>query len=113
MLIGHKLGVYKLSTYVKRPGAKAALILLALLPLAGLSCGKRKAPQPPRERVMQRVEIEGFQRGNQVVLTWRMPARNAGEGNVLNISRADIYRLAEPRDAPLTLSKKNLPREAF
>lgn len=71
-----------------------------------LSCGKRKPPQPPKERVLQRVEISGFQRGNQVLLSWKMPARNAPTGSVLNISRADIYRLAEPLSSPLTLSEE-------
>ena len=45
--------------------------------LTGLSCGKRKPPLPPKERVLQNVEITGFQRGNQVILSWKMPARNA------------------------------------
>jgi hypothetical protein len=35
-----------------------------------------------------------------------MPARNAGKGSVLNISRADIYRLAEPASSPLVLSEE-------
>jgi len=35
-----------------------------------------------------------------------MPASNAKKGSVLNISRADIYRLAEPADAPLQLSEE-------
>jgi fibronectin type 3 domain-containing protein len=74
-----------------------------MLPLA---CGKRKPPVPPKERVLQRVELTGFQRGNQVVLSWKMPARNAPKGDVLNISRADIYRLVEPMTAPLQLSEE-------
>ncbi len=35
-----------------------------------------------------------------------MPARNARKGTVTNISRADIYRLAEPLNAPLQLSEE-------
>jgi fibronectin type 3 domain-containing protein len=35
-----------------------------------------------------------------------MPARNAPQGSVLNISRADVYRLAEPLLSPLTLSEE-------
>jgi fibronectin type 3 domain-containing protein len=35
-----------------------------------------------------------------------MPARNAGKGSVLNISRADIYRLAERATSPLVLSEE-------
>lgn len=71
-----------------------------------LSCGKRKAPLPPRERVLQRVEISGFQRGNQVILSWKMPEKNAAVGNTLHINRADIYRLAEPLNSPQALSEE-------
>ncbi|MEO6050145.1 MAG: hypothetical protein ABIP78_02295 [Pyrinomonadaceae bacterium] len=74
--------------------------------LIGNGCGKRSAPVPPKERVFQRVEVFGFQRGNQVVLSWKMPARNAPKGNLLNISRADIYRLAERANSPLQLSEE-------
>lgn len=35
-----------------------------------------------------------------------MPARNAPDGSILNISRADIYRLAEPLSASLTLTEE-------
>lgn len=70
------------------------------------ACGKRGAPIPPRERVIQIAEIAGYQRGNQVMLSWQMPARNAAKTSVLNISRADIYRLAEPANAPLQLSEE-------
>ncbi len=69
-------------------------------------CGKRGAPVPPRERVLQRVEIAGYQRGNQVILSWQMPVRNAPKGSTLNISRADIYRLAETANSPLQLSEE-------
>lgn len=95
-----------LNTLVKHATVKAPLILLALMVLTGVGCGKRSAPVPPRERVLQRVEIGGFQRGNQVVLSWKMPVRNAPKSSVLNISRADIYRLAEPADAPVLLSEE-------
>jgi hypothetical protein len=82
--------------------AGATLLLLVFLG----ACGKRKPPVPPRERVPQRIELTGFQRGNQVVLSWKMPARNAPKGDVLNISRADIYRLVEPATSPLQLSEE-------
>ena len=94
----------RLYNLVKRVASIAPLMVFALLALSG--CGKRGAPIPPKERVLQIVEIAGFQRGNQVVLSWQMPARNAPKGNTLNISRADIYRLAEPANAPLQLSEE-------
>lgn len=80
------------------------LIITTLILLSG--CGKRGAPVPPKERVLQRVELSGFQRGNQIILSWKMPARNAKKGNVQNISRADIYRFAEPLTSPLQLSEE-------
>ena len=96
----------KLSKALKLSRAKAPLALLAVVVLIGLSCGKRKPPLPPKERVLQTVEITAFQRGNQVILSWKMPARNAPQNSVLHISRADIYRLAEPLSAPVGISEE-------
>ncbi|MEO5859827.1 MAG: fibronectin type III domain-containing protein [Pyrinomonadaceae bacterium] len=93
--------------YLKHSRRKAALAALALavLNLAG-ACGKRKPPLPPTEKVMQRAEVTGFQRGNQVILSWKMPMLNAAEGSVLHIARADVYRLTERLDAPQSLSEE-------
>lgn len=85
---------------------KAALALITCALLTGSGCGKRKPPLPPQERVIQRVEVSGFQRGNKVLLSWAMPARNAGTGSLLNIARADVYRLAEPLTAPQAVSEE-------
>ena len=85
------------------------LVLIALTPalFSGLTgCGKRKPPLPPKERVEQRAEIAGFQRGTQVILSWKMPARNAPEGSVLNIARIDVYRLAESLTSPQGISEE-------
>lgn len=92
---------------IKHVAHKAPLALLALAALIGFACGKRGAPIPPRERVLQRIELDGFQRGNQVILSWKMPARNAPKGNVQNISRADVYRLAEPATSPQQISEED------
>jgi predicted phage tail protein len=91
---------------VKLTGAKAALALIAVVLLTGLSCGKRKPPLPPTERVVQRVDLSGFQRGSQIILSWKMPDRNADKSSVMNIDRADIYRLAEPLSSPQALSEE-------
>lgn len=79
---------------------------MALIALISIGCGKRGAPIPPKERVLQRVEISGYQRGNQIILSWTMPNKNAATGSVLNISRADVYRLAEPVTAPQQMSEE-------
>ncbi|HUF05065.1 MAG TPA: hypothetical protein VMM38_12935 [Aridibacter sp.] len=88
---------------LKRSLIFALLLCTAAIPLA---CGKRSPPLPPVERVLQRVQINGTQFGNQIRITWQMPSRNAPDGSLLNISRADIYRLAEPLDASLTLTEQ-------
>ncbi len=107
MLTIHSVKLSRLSNFIKHKQVKAPLLLLALVVLSlGLSCGKRKPPVPPTGRVVQRVEATGFQRGNQVILSWKMPARNAADNNVQNIKRVDIYRLAEPLSSPLTLSEE-------
>lgn len=71
-----------------------------------LNCGKRKPPLPPVERVSQRAEISGIQRGDEIILSWAMPARNLSDNSVLNINRVDIYRLSEQQNASLTLSEE-------
>ncbi len=83
------------------------ILFLSFLSLSTffIACGKRKPPLPPIEKVSQKVEISGFQRGNQIRLSWTMPNRNAPDGSVLNISRADIYRLAEPINSTETLNE--------
>lgn len=78
----------------KHKKAVLAFIFFSLLISAG--CGKRKPPLPPVETVAQRVEIKGSQRGNKILISWTMAARNASGSSVLNISRVDIYRLTEP-----------------
>lgn len=85
---------------------KSSVVFITLSILFAVGCGKRGAPVPPKGKVTQRAEIEGFQRGNQVILSWKMPARNAPAGNLQNISRIDVYRLAEPANSPLQLSEE-------
>lgn len=98
---------FRIADYLKHSRRKAASAALALsvLGLVG-ACGKRKPPLPPTERVMQRADVSGFQRGNQVILSWKMPMLNAPAGSVLNVSRADVYRLTEQLNAPQSLSEE-------
>src|SRR5436190_21715266 len=77
------------------------------------TCGKRKPPLPPAERVPQRTEaLTGVQRGNQVILSWPAPARNAKEGSVQSIRRADVYRVAEKPTAPVPLTEDEFDARA-
>jgi hypothetical protein len=80
-------------------------LLIAGFLLTG--CGKRRPPLPPVERVQQRTELlSGLQRGNQVILSWPAPPRNAPNSSVQSIRRVDVYRLAEKPTAPLALTEE-------
>jgi fibronectin type 3 domain-containing protein len=58
------------------------------------------------ERIPQRTEkLTGAQRGNQVILTWPAPLRNAAEGSVQSIRRVDVYRVAEKPLSPLSMTE--------
>lgn len=91
--------------YINCLPKKAFIAALSLMMLIASGCGKRTPPLPPVERVEQRAAITGFQQGNTVNLSWTMPAGNASGADVLNIDRAEIYRLVEPVDSSLTLTE--------
>ena len=75
--------------------------------LAAAGCGKRRPPLPPVERVQQRTELlSGAQQGNEVILSWPAPQRNAPNESVQSIRRIDVYRLAEKPGAPLALTEQ-------
>ncbi|HEV7797570.1 MAG TPA: fibronectin type III domain-containing protein [Pyrinomonadaceae bacterium] len=58
--------------------------------------------------MQQRTELlSGVQRGNQVILSWPAPPRNAPDGSVQSIRRIDVYRLAEKPRAPLGLTEED------
>jgi hypothetical protein len=58
------------------------------------------------ERVQQRTELlSGAQRGNEVIISWPAPQRNAPDSSVQSIRRIDVYRLAEKPGAPLPLTE--------
>ena len=78
--------------------------------IAGLvvipGCGQRRPPLPPVERVQQRTEfLSGAQQGNEVILSWPAPQRNAPDSSVQSIRRIDVYRLAEKPGTPLGLTE--------
>ena len=91
------------------------MLLLGLCALSlAPTCGKRTPPLPPVERVPQRTEdLAGIQRGNQIVLMWPAPVRNAGSGSVQSIRRVDVYRVAEKPNAPLALTEDQFAARAL
>jgi fibronectin type 3 domain-containing protein len=94
--------------------ARQLVLLLAISALSlAPTCGKRRPPLPPVERIPQRTELlSGAQRGNQVILGWPAPRRNAGEGSVQSIRRVDVYRVAEKPNAPLPMTEEEFAARA-
>ncbi|HEU4597371.1 MAG TPA: hypothetical protein VFS10_19740, partial [Pyrinomonadaceae bacterium] len=92
----------------RRGAAFSALLLsLCLAALISSACGKRRPPLPPVESVPQRTELlSGVQRGNQIILVWPAPRRNASDESVQSIRRIDVFRLAEAFDDPLSLTEE-------
>ncbi len=88
------------------------VLLLCLLSFE-LACGKRRPPLPPVENIPQRTELlSGAQRGNQVILSWPAPRRNASDESVQSIRRIDVYRVAERTAAPLPLTEEEFSARA-
>lgn len=95
--------------YAPLAGWRSVFLIFCLLPVAVclMNCGKRRPPLPPIERVQQRTELlSGVQRGNQVILSWPAPIRNASDISVQSIRRIDVYRLAEKPRASLGLTEE-------
>jgi hypothetical protein len=88
-----------------------ALLLFAFLILNSSfllsACGKRRPPQPPIETIQQStLLLSGIQRGNQVLLSFPAPLRNASDASVQSIRRIDVYRLSENLEDPLPLTEE-------
>jgi fibronectin type 3 domain-containing protein len=83
------------------------LVSLSFILFFNAACGKRRPPLPPVEHIPQRTELlSGAQRGNEVILSWPAPQRNAPEDSVQSIRRIDVYRLAESPSAQLPLTEE-------
>ena len=88
-------------------------VLVVVVCFAAVGCGKRRPPLPPVERVQQRTELlSGAQQGNEVILSWPAPQRNAPDSSVQSIRRIDVYRLAEKPGAPLGLTEEEFAGRA-
>jgi predicted small lipoprotein YifL len=101
------LSIFKLCSFNLWPTHAFRSLLLGVLCLTSLAgCGKRRPPLPPVERVQQRTEfLSGAQQGNEVILSWPAPQRNAPDSSVQSIRRIDVYRLAEKPGTPLGLTE--------
>ena len=95
------------SVLSRKSATRQLKLLLALCALSmAPTCGKSRPPSPPIERIQQRTELlSGAQRGNQVILSWPAPRRNASSGSVQSIRRIDVYRVAEKLDAPAAMTE--------
>jgi predicted phage tail protein len=98
----------------RKSATRHLMLLLGLCVLSmAPTCGKRRPPLPPVERIPQRTELlSGAQRGNQVILSWPAPRRNASSGSVQSIRRVDLYRVAEKPSAPLPMTEDEFAARA-
>ena len=98
----------------RKSAARHLMLLLGLCVLSlAPTCGKRRPPLPPIERVPQRTqELSGVQRGNEVTLIWPAPLRNAPDKSVQSIRRVDVYRVAEKLNAPLPMTEDEFEARA-
>jgi hypothetical protein len=104
-------------TKAQKSGLRLTKALCLCVFVVGLvfipGCGKRRPPLPPVERVQQRTEfLSGAQQGNEVILSWPAPRRNAPDSSVQSIRRIDVYRLAEKPGAPLGLTEDEFAARA-
>ena len=101
-------------TKAQKIGLKLRALCLCVFVLVFIpGCGKRRPPLPPIERVQQRTEfLSGAQQGNEVILSWPAPQRNAPDSSVQSIRRIDVYRLAEKPGAPLGLTEDEFAARA-
>lgn len=93
-----------------RHAVTAFVLLCVAVLLAG--CGKRKAPQPPIEKIRQRVELKARQQGNKILLSWKLPAVSKTAPSLLNVERADIYRLTTPGSDTRPLDEEDFAAES-
>ena len=103
------------SVLSRKSATRQLKLLLALCALSmAPTCGKSRPPSPPIERIQQRTELlSGAQRGNQVILSWPAPRRNASSGSVQSIRRIDVYRVAEKLDAPAAMTEDEFATRAI
>jgi hypothetical protein len=88
-------------------------LCVAVVIASTTACGKRRPPLPPVERVQQRTELlSGTQQGNEVILSWPAPLRNAPDSSVQSIRRIDVYRLAEKPGSPRALTEDEFAARA-
>jgi hypothetical protein len=95
-----------------RPFLCNGILFITVISLTA-GCGKRRPPLPPVERVQQRTELlSGTQQGNEVILNWPAPLRNAPDSSVQSIRRIDVYRLAEKPGSPRALTEDDFAARA-
>ena len=82
----------------RRCGGSIALnVLLALVMVFLIGCGKEGLPLPPEIRVAERTtDLTAFQEGDEAVLRWSYPAMTTAGQNLTDIEEIQVWRAALP-----------------
>lgn len=64
------------------------------------------SPSPDRKDPQRTEQLTGSQRGNQIILSWPAPLRNADDGSVQSIRKVNVYRVAERPNSPLPMTEE-------
>lgn len=77
------------------------MIACACVLLVATACGKVGPPLPPLPRAVARPgATTASQVGDRVTIAWQAPNLDLRESESSSVSRAEVYRLIQPRDVP-------------
>ena len=77
--------------------AASGVLLLAVLMILAIGCGKEGPPLPPQIRVAERTtDLTAFQEGDEAVLQWSYPDVTTAGQSLTDIEEIQIWRAALP-----------------
>jgi len=91
-------------------------VLLALVVVLLLGCGKEGLPLPPEIRVAERTtDLTAYQEGDEAVLRWSYPAMTTSGQNLTDIEEIQVWRAALPLGqeppAPISPQDRQMQRQ--
>jgi hypothetical protein len=91
-------------------GPTIAALVLTVLAVMSIGCGKEGAPLPPQIRVAERTtDLSAFQEGDEAVLQWSYPDSTTAGQSLTDIEEIHIWRAALPlgQEPPAPISPQD------